>query len=216
MKQLIAYDLDGTLVDTRKDIVLSVNHMLESMGAPSMADRDVERCVGFGLRELVRRTLKTDDSKALERGAKIFRAHYEEHMMDHTRLYPGAKDVLEFFKGRRQAVLTNKPNPFSENMLAQLGTASYFCAVLTGDPGKPKKPDPTAFLELLDRERVPPSAALFVGDSGIDFETGRRAGVETVIITHGFVPENELKSLTPDHLVQSFEALLDLARKKSW
>lgn len=216
MKKLIAYDLDGTLADTRLDIVHSVRHMLSVMEAPPLEASEIETCVGRGLHHLIRSTLKTEEPKRVERGAKIFREHYAQHMLDHTRLFDGAREVLEHFRGRKQAVLTNKPNPFSDLMLEGLGVRAYFVSVIAGDPGRPKKPDPAGFQELLAREGLDPREALYIGDSPVDIETGRRASVETVVITHGFTGENELKSLSPDHLVRSFGELLEKARALGW
>ena len=216
MKKLIAYDLDGTLADTRQDIIHGVLHMLQAMGAPPLEAAEIERCVGRGLHDLIRGTLRMDDSKRIEKGARCFRDYYGAHMLDHTRLFKGAREVLEYFHPRPQAVLTNKPNPFSERMLEGLNVRSFFMAVLTGEPGRPQKPDPYAFCELLKQESISPEEALFVGDSPVDIETGRRAGVETVVMMHGFSSEIELKSHTPDHLVRDFTELLALARSRGW
>jgi len=176
MKSLIIYDLDGTLVDTREDIARAANHMLEQMGRRRMATEEVCRQVGRGLFALIQGCLETEDPEALSKGAKIYRDYYARHMLDSSRLYPGALEILDYFKDRKQAVITNKPNPFSYELLK----------------------------------------ALFVGDSRVDIETGRNAGVETVVLTHGFGTLDELQSASTAGIFNSFHELLQAARKKGW
>ncbi|MFA6600312.1 MAG: HAD-IA family hydrolase [Candidatus Omnitrophota bacterium] len=216
MKQLILYDLDGTLVDTREDIVRAANHMCREMGAGELSFEQVCAFVGWGLRDLVAKCLGTADLKRVEKGAKIFRAYYQDHLLDTSRLYPGAVEVLDYFKDRKQAVLTNKPNPFSRIMLERLGVAGYFVEIVAGNSNYPQKPDPAAVLAIMKRESVEPGRALFVGDSIIDLETGRNAGVETAILTHGFMAEKDLIPARPDWLVSDFEAFLQCAKKEGW
>lgn len=216
MKKLIAYDLDGTLVDTREDIILAANHMLTSLGHSPISGEAIKSYVGRGLHDLVKSCLRATDEKEVEKGAKVYRRYYGEHMMDHTCLYPGAKETLEHFKNRRQMVVTNKPSPFSEQMLEKLGVAGYLSVILTGSSDHPPKPDPTGLLRVLEREKIAPEDALLVGDSEVDLETGRRAGMETVLIAHGFVSRDALESRKPEWLVGNFEEFLALAREQSW
>ncbi len=216
MKQLIIYDLDGTLVDTRADIAQAVNHMLAVLNAAPLDPPRIERFVGRGLHHLIKSCLRTDDSKQIEKGTNIYREYYAKHMLDHTVLYPGAKEVLEYFKGRFQAVITNKPNPYSRQILEALGVVSYFCEIVAGDTDYPKKPDPTAVLSIMKREKVQAAETLFVGDSLIDIETGRNAGIETVVISHGFESEEALQSANPAAVVSGFHELLSFAKQKGW
>lgn len=216
MKRLITYDLDGTLVDTGEDIAMAANHMLARLSAPAFSLREIGRFVGYGLHHLVKNCLATTDMKRIEKGANIFRGYYRDHMLDHTRLYPGARKVLEYFKDRTQVVITNKPDPFSTDILCALGVADYFTQIVAGDSRFPKKPDPAAVLSLMEAGHVVPAEVLLVGDSRIDIETGRRAGVHTAIVTHGFETEDELKSSAPDSLFKDFRGLLEHAKEAGW
>ena len=216
MKRIIFYDLDGTLVDTREDIARAANHMRQQMGLTALQTSEVSHFVGRGIHHLIQSCLETGDAKQIEKGFKIYRDHYAKHMLDHSRLYPGAKEVLEFFKKRKQAVVTNKPNPFSREMLEALGVAHYFIEIISGNSDYPKKPDPAAILSIMKKENIGCEAALFVGDSLIDIETGRNAGITTAIITHGFGAQNELQSARPDALARDFKEFLDLAKKEGW
>ena len=216
MKQLIIYDLDGTLVDTREDIARSANHMLAEMGLSAISKEEVARYVGRGLFQLVQSCLKTDDPKKIEKGAKIYRAYYAEHMLDHSELYSGAREILEHFKGRKQGVLTNKPNPFSEDLLKALGVGNYFEMIVAGDSEYPKKPSPAAVHAMMHRWKISAQDTLFIGDSLVDIETARNAGVEIAVVSHGFSSRKELQSASPEILVSGFQELLEKLKGLQW
>ncbi len=216
MKRLIFYDLDGTLVDTRADIANAVNHMLQEMAAPLLESREVERFVGQGLHHLVKNCLGTDEKKRIEKGSAIYRKYYSGHMLDHTVLYPGVREVLDYFKSRKQAVITNKPNPFSKDILTALGVAPYFVGIVAGDSELAKKPDPEAVLAIMKREKIGAADALLVGDSRIDIETARNAGIAVVVVSHGFAGRDELESARPDAIFRDFTELLETAKKLRW
>lgn len=216
MKKLILYDLDGTLADTRRDIINGVRYALETLKGPQLTDDEIKDCVGTGLHALIRQVFRTEDEALADRGAKLYREHYKKHMLDHTQLYPGARECLEYFKAREQAVITNKPNPFSSQILAALGVADYFLAILAGDNGLPFKPDPAAIHHLMDKADAAAEDVLFVGDSPIDIQAARNASVEVVTLSHGFASEATLRDAKPDHIVRDFQELLALARQKGW
>ena len=215
-KRLIVYDLDGTLVDTREDIARAANQMRARMGLPPLAEQEICGTVGLGLKRLVESCLKTEDPTRVEEGTRIYRAFYAEHLLDHTALYAGVTEVLEHFRGRKQAVITNKPNPYSRQILEALGVADYFLEIVAGDSGYAKKPDPESLLAIMRGEGAEARATVFVGDSPVDVETGAKAGVLTVAVAQGFSDRAELERAGPDHLVEGFPELLALAREKSW
>jgi phosphoglycolate phosphatase len=223
MKKLILYDLDGTLVDTRRDIINGVRYALETLKGPELTDDEIKDCVGTGLHALIKQVFRLpagrqapEDEKLADRGSKLYREHYREHMLDHTRLYPGALECLEYFKDRKQAVITNKPNPFSSQILEALGVAHYFIAILAGDNGLPFKPDPAAIHHLMEETNATEEEVLFVGDSPIDIQAARNARVEVVTLSHGFASEATLREAKPDHIVHDFAGLLRLAEEKNW
>jgi len=214
--KLIVYDLDGTLVDTRRDIAEAANEMRARMGLPPMPEKEICGYVGLGLQRLVEGCLNTTDPAKVEEGTRIYRAFYTEHLLDHTALYPGVTEVLEHFRFRRQAVITNKPDPYSRRILEALGVAGYFTEIVAGNSGYPKKPDPASLLDLMQKEEAAPAGTLFVGDSPVDVETGAKAGVPTVALSQGFAEREELERARPDYLVAGFPELLALAKEKDW
>ena len=209
MIQLIIYDLDGTLIDSRQDIANAVNWTLQELGLGELPGERIRSFVGNGVQNLMQRALKDvvvrkqrEENKAhslpsLSRSIKLFRQRYGEHLLDHTRLYPSVRKVLEFFKDRKQAVITNKPEEFSIKILQGLGVDSYFFRVLGGDRGLPKKPAPEPVLEILRQAGVPTEEAILVGDSATDVETGRNAGVKTLAVTYGFGSQREIENSGP-------------------
>ncbi len=213
---MILYDLDGTLADTRKDIAQAANHMRAQMQLRPLPDQAICGYVGLGLRKLVQSCLGTEEDRRTEEGMRIYRAFYAEHLLDHTVLYPGVREALEFFRPRQQAVVTNKPNPYSRQILEGLGIVGYFFEIIAGDSEYAKKPDPESLLAIMSRQGISASEAVLVGDSAIDVETGARAGVFTVGVTHGFSDEQELKAARPDCVVDSFEQLLKFAQREGW
>lgn len=210
------YDLDGTLVDTRQDIARAANHMRAARGLAPLPREEICRHVGLGVSQLVESCLGTDDPQAIEEGIRTYRAHYAEHLLDHTVLYPAAQEVLEHFRERKQAIVTNKPNPYSREILAGLGVSDYFFEIVAGDSGFAKKPDPEAILGLMKRANAPAGETLLVGDSPIDVETGRRAGVKTAGVAHGFSPVEELERACADWIVKDLGEFLELARMQRW
>lgn len=216
MKQLILYDLDGTLVDSLEDIAQAVNHTLSAFHIAALPSREIRRYVGRGLRELLASCLNRHDRVTIEQASEQFLAYYAQHLADRTVLYPGVQRLLEYFKARRQAVITNKPNPHARELLRVLGIERYFIRIIAGEDGFPKKPDPAAVLAIMEQERVTPAATLLIGDSPIDTETGRRAGVMTVGIAQGFSDPEELAASSPDLFVHHCDELLEQIRAHRW
>ena len=215
-KRLILYDLDGTLVDTRVDITHAANHMRTQMGLAPLPQAEVCRSVGLGLHQLVQSCLETQEAARIEQGMAIYRAHYSAHLLDHTALYPSVKEVLEHFRERAQAVVTNKPDPYSRRILERLGVAGYFLEIVAGNSGWPKKPDPAGILAVMQKAGATPEQTVLVGDSSIDVQSGARAGIATVGVAQGFCERAELEAAGPNALVENFSQLLELARGQGW
>jgi len=215
-KKLIGYDLDGTLVDTRRDIICGVKYMLAEMGKPLLTDVEIERFVGEGLHHLVGMSMGETDPKTIERGTRILRKYYEAHLLDFTQLYPRAQELLERFKERIQIVVTNKPEPFTSRILEELHVMPYLSGVFTGGNGFPHKPDPAALLHVMREHNIAAKDVLWIGDSAVDAQTGKNAGVETVLVRHGFASRQRLEDLGADFLVDDFAGFLKRADQHGW
>ncbi len=205
--RLLIFDLDGTLIDSKLDLALSVNAVREQMGLAPMPHDQIATYVGHGVGNLMRRSLGPDATEEkIEKGLQFFLAHYREHMLDHTVTYPGVREALGEFGERGMAVLTNKPVKFSQAILEGLGIAHYFAFIYGGNSFAQKKPDPAGVLKLMADMNASPEETLIIGDSDTDVLTGRNGGVLTCGVTYGFGAES-LQNVPPDFLIDDLRAL---------
>ncbi|HUE38818.1 MAG TPA: HAD-IA family hydrolase [Candidatus Binatia bacterium] len=189
---VVLLDLDGTLLDTRADLVASTNHVRASFDLPPLEAREVERLVGHGARVLVERALGVERAEIHDEGVRRFLDHYERHCLDHTRPYPGMAELLDSLsaEGVRFAVLTNKPQRLSRKILGGLNLLDAFAVVVGGDTFPERKPHPRGVRHVLERCAAQARAALMVGDSAVDVETARAADIAMCGVSWGFDPES--------------------------
>ena len=181
------FDLDGTLIDSKLDLVNSVNFMLREMQRDTLPLATVASYIGHGAPRLVADALGPDGTEAdRKRGLEVFLAHYNEHNLDATRAYPGVLEGLEALQDRPMAVLTNKPAKMSVEILEALGLRKYFRSVYGGDSFEKKKPDPAGALATLKNLGAPPHESAMVGDSDVDIQTARNAGMFAIAVNYGF------------------------------
>jgi len=199
------FDLDGTLVDSREDLHCAVAHALRELRLPPRSLEEVTAFVGEGARRLLSRAVAPEEH-LVDRALALWRAHYEEHLLDHTRLYPGIAAALA---GARLplAVHTNKPGAMARRILSGLGVLDRFSAVVGGDEA-PRKPDPTGTLEILARLGSRAEEAVFIGDSLVDRATAAAAGVRFLPVAWGFTPAGELSSGPAEPLAKDAADLL--------
>jgi phosphoglycolate phosphatase len=188
MKALVVFDLDGTLVDSRRDLADSTNEMLASYGAPALPIEGVAAMVGEGARVLVERALAASGlARAVPEALDRFRAIYDRRLLIHTRPYPGIPEVVRDAAARASvALLTNKPEAPARRLLDAFGLLPSFRWVMGGDGAFPRKPDPAALTYLMSQAGAGPSATLLVGDSLVDVQTAERAGVRLCVASYGF------------------------------
>jgi phosphoglycolate phosphatase len=210
--QLVIFDLDGTLIDSRLDLVHSVNAALRHIGRPELPDDVIASYVGDGAPVLIQRALGGEvvDEALVRKGLEFFLKYYREHKLDHTTVYPGVAEALVAIQNsdsqsrnggpRQLAVLSNKPVGPSKAIVDALGLGRFFSQVYGGNSFSTKKPDPEGARRLLAEYGVQPQHAAIVGDSHVDVNTGRNAGMVTVGVTYGFAPHT-LQDEPPDVLV---------------
>jgi phosphoglycolate phosphatase len=207
--KLVIFDLDGTLIDSRLDLVHSVNAALRHIGRPELPDEVIASYVGDGAPILIQRALggETVDEALIRKGLEFFLSYYREHKLDHTTVYPGIVDALMAIQQssnstpRKMAVLSNKPVNPSRAIVEALGLGQFFSQVYGGNSFATKKPDPEGARKLLEESGVRPDQAAIVGDSHVDVRTGRNAGLWTVGVTYGFATHT-LEDEPPDVLVE--------------
>ena len=212
--KLVIFDLDGTLIDSRLDLVNSINATLLHFKHPELPGEVVASYVGDGAPMLVRRALgDPDDEVFFKQALDFFLGYYREHKLDNTVVYEGIPEALRHIQGngasRKMAVLSNKPVNPSRAIVDAIGLAPFFERVYGGNSFATKKPDPLGVKTLLKETAVAAKHAMIVGDSSIDVLTGRNAGIATCGVTYGFAPHT-LCEVPPDVVVESPKQLGEL------
>jgi phosphoglycolate phosphatase len=211
----LIFDLDGTLIDSRLDLIHSVNAMLDHLGLAELAGDVVASYVGDGAPMLVRRALgDPTDEDFFKQGLEYFLAYYREHKLDCTAAYPGIKNALSRIGSsngsrRQMAVLSNKPVIPARAIVQALGLNDFFVNVYGGNSFPTKKPDPLGVHTLLKETGHSVESSIIVGDSSIDIVTGSNAGIWTCGVTYGFAPQT-LSIAPPDVLIDRPEELAEL------
>jgi phosphoglycolate phosphatase len=192
-RRLIVFDLDGTLVDSRRDLADSANELIVELGGAPLTEEAIGRMVGEGARLLVERALRgahldrAAAGDALDRSLARFLTIYDRRLLTHTKVYPGIERALAAARPHaRLAVLTNKPARATAAVLEGLGLSAMFDDVIGGDEAWPRKPHPAGLRHLMARAGVTPEGTLLVGDSVVDFDTALHAGVRCCVAAYGF------------------------------
>ena len=186
--RLVVFDLDGTLVDSRRDIAEAANRLIVECGAAPLPEEQVVRMVGEGVAVLVERATSAAGIHPVPEGAlSRFMEIYSRGLLVHTRAYPGILEVVrDLARSTRLAVLTNKPRSSSVTILDALGLRPFFWRILGGDNPWGRKPDPEALCQLVAEAGVTADTTVLVGDSGIDLQTSRGAGTRVCLARYGF------------------------------
>jgi phosphoglycolate phosphatase len=183
----LIFDLDGTLIDSKQDLIHSVNAMLLELGCKQLAASTISGYIGHGAPQLVARALGDGCSEEERQHAlQFFLSYYEHHKMDTTQAYPGVAETLEQLAGMPMAVLTNKPVRISVRILEQMGLSKYFRVIYGGNSFETKKPDPQGATRVLRDLDAEPREALLIGDSEVDVQTARNAGTLAAAVNYGF------------------------------
>ncbi len=209
----VAFDLDGTLIDSAADLAASANHVLRVLGRPELPAATLAGYVGEGARMLVQRALGETAPETVDAALDLFLEHYGAHLLDRTRPYPGGVEALDALAdaGAVLSVLTNKPERFSRAILAGLGLLDRFAAVVGGDSLPTRKPDPAGVRYLAQRTGIPLDRMLLVGDSAIDARTAQAAGIAFCGVSWGLAPRT-LGAVGAERVVHTPAALVRLVR----
>ena len=205
---LLIFDLDGTLVDSRLDLAASVNAMLRHYGKSELPNEVIGSYIGNGAPMLVRRALgDPDDDRLVHEALEFFLAYYREHKLDHTYIYDGVLEGLRAIQQHtpdaKMAVLSNKPVGPSRAIVEALGLQPFFFQVYGGNSFHTKKPDPAGVMALLQEAGgIPPEQAVIVGDSSVDMLTARNSDIYSVGCTFGLAPHT-LEDIAGDIMVDT-------------
>ena len=214
MKSYVIFDLDGTLLKTIDDLANATNYALQTLGFPTHGLWIYPTLVGNGVTRLIERALPDDarTEKNVHDALAAFKEYYDEHCCDTTVPYPGIPELLEDLsaKGVNLAVTSNKYQEAVTKIISHYFPDANFRAILGNIDGFPRKPDPPIVFKALSICPTPKAQTLYVGDSGVDIETARRACVESCGVTWGYRSINELKDAYADHIVSTPAQIADI------
>lgn len=200
---LLIFDLDGTLIDSKKDLAISVNLTFRDLGLPEKPLEEIYGYVGNGVRRLILDSLGSTEPALLERSLQIFEAHYLKHLLDETDLYPGMEEVLIYFNEKKKAVVTNKPLLYTTRIMEGLGARPHFDLILGSEPIVNLKPHPEMILRTLDCLGISPPEAVMIGDSPNDVHAARAAGIKSCGVGYGIGDPDLLRSAEPDFFAET-------------
>ena len=219
MKKLAIFDLDGTLLNTIEDLGKAANHALAQKGLPIHNMASYPFLVGNGVKNLLLRAVPEESrtDSAISDILKIFKEYYNEHNCDFTMPYDGIKELLSELSqlGVKIAVASNKYQQATEKIVQHFFPETDFVTINGQQEGIPVKPDPSIVFDILAKAGVTKDETVFIGDSGVDMDTARRACIDSIGVTWGFRPEKELIEHYADKIVYKPSEILEIIKNYS-
>ncbi|MCM8790914.1 MAG: HAD-IA family hydrolase [Candidatus Omnitrophica bacterium] len=199
----IFFDVDGTLVDSSRDIANAMNYALVSLGFRKLSREEIVSHVGNGVKDLVRNCMgPAADEATVQKGSDLYWEYFMSHAVDETTLYPNAKEILDYFKDKRKIILTNRYKDFARATLTGLGIMHYFDYIIGGDDESCLKPN-ACIIDTVDPVlKIDRKRSLIVGDMDVDIMTGKNAGIKTCWVTHGLGKMEDIRHLGPDFIIE--------------
>ena len=205
------FDLDGTLIDSKKDIIDSTNYMLRKLGLGEKTDEAIRGYIGLGRERLITDALgKGVAPEMVNKAENIFIKYYGEHMFDNTRLFPGVLDVLEYLKDKKLMIVTNKIRSLTVQTLKRFHIGKYFDRVVGGDDANCRKPNACPINNLVAELDIPKNEAIIIGDSDIDIKSGKLAGILTCGLTYGIGKMEDIENTKPDYILDDIRKLKEI------
>ncbi len=217
--KLIIFDLDGTLVDSSVDITNALNYAIEPYVLKLLTREDTIGLVGEGITRLIEKMLLfagKDSNKQASADLqadiiKRFLEYYTKHLLDYTREYPGVRETLKQLGGYKKALISNKREVLSRKTIGGLGLSQFFDTVIGSDTTPEKKPSPIPVLKALSEFNIKPEEAIIVGDSNLDIDAGKAAGITTIAVTYGYKPVDAINHA--DYMIDTMPDLVPLVKK---
>ncbi len=206
---LLIFDLDGTLIESKWDIAHSVNLTLGELGLPRRPQEEIFGFVGDGVKRLLRLAVGEENQAKYEEALRVFRGHYLAHCLDRTRFYPGVETVLRHFADKHKAVATNKSMEYTKVILDGLGN-HHFAYVVGGDNGYGLKPEPGMLLNIMEALKVPRERTVLIGDSTNDINGGHNAGIRVCAVGYGMGNREKMAACRPDWFIERPEELMEI------
>lgn len=206
----ILFDLDGTLVDSKKDIAKAVNFTLKEIGFKEKSDSEISSYIGRGVGNLISKSTGTKQDVFLKRALSIFEEYHRKHCTDNSVLYPNVKKILEYFKDKKKIIVTNRNYDLALPVLKTLGIYNYFEDIIGGDDIGCMKPSSCPLDKTIYRFDISKEKAIMVGDMDIDVLAGKRAGIITCAVTYGIGKKKDIVKTKPDFIINDIIKLKNI------
>jgi len=206
---LLIFDLDGTLIESKWDIAKSVNFTLAELGLPTRPIEEIFGYVGDGVKKLLRLAVGEGNQARFEEALKVFRRYYLDHCLDQTAYSPGIIPMLQHFAHKQKAIATNKSIDYTRVIMNSLGP-SDFVYMVGGDDGFGLKPEPGMLLHILEKLNVAKDRAVLVGDSTNDINGGHNAGIRVCAVGYGMGNREKMAACQPDWFIERPEELMEI------
>ncbi|ULA60861.1 MAG: Phosphoglycolate phosphatase [Nitrospira sp.] len=206
---LLIFDLDGTLIESKWDIADSVNLTLRELGVPERPQEEIFGFVGDGVKKLLRLAVGEENQDLFDQALRVFRRHYLEHCLDRTVFYPGIDRVLAHYAAKSKAVATNKAIEYTNVILKGLGH-HHFAYVVGGDNGFGLKPEPGMLVHVMEQLGVKKDRTVLIGDSTNDINGGHNAGIRVCAVGYGMGNRQKMAACQPDWFIERPEELMEL------
>ena len=207
---VLIFDFDGVIIDSRDDIASAVEYSLKHFGRPPLPRDEIISYIGWGADNLIRSCFKGCDDEVIREAISFYKKYYLDNSVKETKLYKNVEETLDFFKGKKIALVTNKPEDISLSILDKLGVADRFNIVIGPESLKKLKPDPEGILKVLDAFGEDPKKTIMIGDTYTDVEAGKAAGTYTCGVTYGIGSTEDLLKASPDYIVDDIIKLTDI------
>ncbi|QCT93681.1 phosphoglycolate phosphatase [Caminibacter mediatlanticus TB-2] len=212
---LLLFDLDGTLIDSAKDLATSINYMLKTLNKKTYDEKIITKWIGNGGEVLIKRALsggmeiKEIDEKEFLKAKEIFFNHYKNNLANNTTIYDGVIETLKNLPYKK-VIITNKPHEFVKPILEKLNLIEYFDGYFGGDYFEEKKPSPLPLLKACEIYKTPIQKAIMIGDSKNDILAGKKANIKTIAVDYGYNQGEDIKTYNPDIIINDFRKLLEV------
>ncbi len=206
---LLIFDLDGTLIESKWDIATAVNLTLADLALPQRSQEEIFSFVGDGIKRLLRSAVGEENQSRYEESLRVFRGHYLAHCLDHTRFYPGIETVLTYFARKHKAIATNKSLEYTTKIMAGLGP-HHFAYTVGGDNGYGLKPEPGMLHKIMEELQVNQDRTVLIGDSTNDINGGHNAGIKVCAVGYGMGNREKMAACKPDWFIEKPEELMRL------
>lgn len=219
MYKACIFDLDGTLTDTLESLAFSVNETMKEIGMPQITEDQCRQFVGNGAKVLIEKTLRAAGDENLDRFEEAFEVYgriFDDNCTYKVKPYDGIREMLHQMKerGMKLGVLSNKPDRQAVHVVSEIFGTDTFDIVQGQKEGIPRKPDPAAALSIAGQFGISPKEAIYIGDSEVDAATGKAAGMDTILVSWGFRPKEELREAAPEWIVDRAEEIMAIIREK--